>query len=271
MQFSEGLSMRTTLVGLSILAAAAAAAPALADDAPAAAPAAASSPFTINGSATLISDYRFRGVSQTNRRFAVQGGFTVSHSSGLYVGTWGSSIDEYVANGSDQEIDLFAGYKTTVSGTTIDGGLLYYYYPGSGGAKTDFFEPYLNASHTFGPISTKVGLNYAWKQRAQSCAYDPRCGGKAKEDSLYTYGELSGAIPGVPLTLTGHLGESWGRSYLTNGLKNYTDWSLTAAYSWKALTFSVAYVDTDFKKGEFVVNGRDEVKGGVVASIGVSF
>jgi len=262
--------MRTTLVGLSILAAFTVAAPALADDAPAA-PAPAASPWTLTANAALVSDYRFRGVSQTDKRFAVQGGFGVSHSSGFYVSVWGSSIDEYVANGSDQEIDLVAGYKTTVSGTTIDSGVLYYYYPGSHGANTDFFEPYLNASHTFGPVGTKIGLNYAPKQKAQSCAYDPRCGGKSKEDSLYTYGELSGAIPGVPLSFTGHLGESWGRSYLTNGLKNYTDWSLTAAYSYKQLTFSLAYVDTDFKKGEFVVNGRDEVKGGVVASVGVSF
>ena len=262
--------MRITLFGLSILSASAVAAPALAGDTPADSAAAASS-WTINGSATLISDYRFRGISETNRRFALQGGLTVSHASGVYVGIWGSSIHDYVANGSDQEIDFFGGYKTTVSGTTLDGGLLYYYYPGSGGTKTDFFEPYLNASHIFGPIGAKIGLNYAWKQKAQSCAYDPRCGGKGKEDSLYTYGELSGAIPGVPLTLTGHLGETWGRSSLSHGLKDYTDWSLTAAYSWKALTFSVAYVDTDFRKGEFVVNGRDEVRGGVVASIGVSF
>ena len=40
---------------------------------------------TINGSATVVSDYRFRGISQTNRHFAVQGGLTVSHESGLYV------------------------------------------------------------------------------------------------------------------------------------------------------------------------------------------
>jgi len=255
--------MRTTLIGLSILAAMSVAAPALADDAPAA-PA---SPWTINGTASVVSDYRFRGVSQTDKRFAVQGSFTLSHASGFYLSVWGSSIDDYVAAGGDQEIDLIGGYKTTLSGTTIDSGFLYYYYPGSGGANTDFFEPYLNASHTFGP----VGLNYAWSQKGQSCSYDPRCGGKAKEDSLYTYGELSGAIPGVPLTFTGHLGESWGRSYLTNGLKNYTDWSLTAAYTWKALSFSVAYVDTDFKKGEFVVNGRNEVSGGVVATVGVAF
>jgi len=256
--------MRKSILGLSAVALAALSVPAFAQDE-------ATPALTVTGNAAVVTDYRFRGISQTDKRFALQGGITVTHESGFYVSTWGSSIDDYVANGSDQELDLIAGYSKTVGGATFDAGVLYYYYPGSNGANTDFFEPYLNASHTFGPVGAKVGLNYAWKQKAQSCAYDPRCGGKAKEDSLYTYGELSGAIPGVPLTFTGHLGESWGRSYLTNGLKNYTDWSLTAAYTWKALTFSVAYVDTDFKKGEFVVNGRDEVKGGVVAAIAVAF
>jgi len=49
-------------------------------------------PITITGSATVVSDYRFRGFSQSNEEAAIQGGFTVTHESGLYVGTWGSSI-----------------------------------------------------------------------------------------------------------------------------------------------------------------------------------
>ena len=61
---------------------------------------------TINGSATLTSDYRYRGISQTDKDFAVQGGLTVSHTSGAYVGIWGSSVDDYIAGGSDQEIDV---------------------------------------------------------------------------------------------------------------------------------------------------------------------
>jgi uncharacterized protein (TIGR02001 family) len=260
--------MRTTLVGLSLLAAMSAAAPALAEDAPAPA-----SPFTVTGGAAVVSDYRFRGVSQTNTHFALQGTIGVSHESGFYIGTWGSSIDDYISAGSDQEIDLYGGYKKTFDGTTIDGGLLYYFYPGNAtGTTTDFLEPYLNVSHTFGPVSAKVGLNYAFKQHALSCSYDVRCAGNGREDNLYTYAELSGAIPGTGVTLTGHLGESWGRSYLTNGLKDYTDWSLTAAYTWKALTFSVAYVDTDLKKGELVSpTGKNIGKAGVVGSIAVAF
>ncbi|WP_223797179.1 TorF family putative porin [Sphingomonas nostoxanthinifaciens] len=248
------------------------AAPAFAQDAAPAGPAAPPSAFTVTGGATLISDYRFRGLSQTNTHAAIQGTIGVSHSSGLYIGTWGSSIDDYIAAGSDQEIDLYGGYKKTVAGWAFDGGMLYYFYSGNAkGTTTDFFEPYLNASHTFGPVGVKVGLNYSWKQHALRCDYDPRCPG-ARQDNLYTYGELSGAIPHTGVTITGHIGETWGRSYLTNGLKDYTDWSLTAAYTWKSLTFSVAYVDTDVKQGEIVSpSGRNIGKAGVVGGVGIAF
>lgn len=229
--------------------------------------------FTVTGGATLTSDYRFRGVSQTDRTGAIQGTLGVSHASGLYVGTWGSSIHDYVSAGSNQEIDLYGGYKHAWAGWAVDVGLLYYYYPGHAkGATTDFFEPYANASRSFGPVGVKLGLNYAWKQHALGCSYDPRCGAAARQDNLYTYGELSAAIPKTPVTLTGHVGESWGRSYLTNGLENYTDWSVAATCSWKQLTFGIAYVDTDFRKGEIVSpRGRQLGKSAVLASVGVAF
>jgi uncharacterized protein (TIGR02001 family) len=235
------------------------AAPALADDAP--------PPVSVTGGATLTSDYRFRGLSQTDKRFAIQGTLGVTTSLGFYVGTWGSSIDDYVANGGDQEIDLYAGYKTTIQGTTIDSGLLYYYYPGSGGINSDFFEPYINASHTFGPIGAKIGGNFAWKQHGLSDGTADRRGG------AYVYGELSAAVPNTGLTVTGHFGRSFVHNYITFGTK-YNDWSVTAAYTWKALTFSAAYVDTNKDLASYPLGGgqnRDISKGGFVGGVAVSF
>ncbi len=259
--------MRALHFGLTALLVAGTAAPAPAQDAAAPAPA-----VTVTGGATVVSDYRFRGISQTDKRFAVQGTINVNHASGFYVGVWGSSIDDYVAAGSDQEIDIYGGYKKTFDGTTADIGVLYYYYPGSGGANTDFFEPYASVAHGFGPATAKVGLAYAPKTKAQSCAYDPRCAGKAKEDNIYVYGELGGAIPDTGFSISSHLGYNHGRSYLTNGLKDYLDWNLGVSYAYKNLSFGVTYVDTDFKKGEFITpSGRNAVKGGVVFSIGATF
>ena len=120
---------------------------------------------TVSGGATLVSDYRFRGISQTDKRSAVQGTFTVVHESGLYGTVWGSSIDDYVYNGSDQEIDFVVGYRKAFGGTTIDGGILYYYYPGSRDIDSDFFEPFVSAAHAFGPVTAKASVAYAPEQR----------------------------------------------------------------------------------------------------------
>lgn len=253
--------MRSTIFGLSALAIAAVSAPAFAQDE-------AAGPVTLTGSATVVSDYRFRGISQSYKRFAVQGGLTATHSSGLYVSVWGSSIDDYIAAGSDTELDLIAGYSTTVGGVTIDGGVLYYYYPNSGGANTDFFEPYLSVKGTVGPATIKVGAAYAPKQAAIGLTTSVGEGTIfEKKDNLYVYTDLSAAIPNTPLSLTAHLGHSFGPSYLTIG-KEYTDWSVGAAYTWKNLTFGVSYVDTD--KSAFV-GPRNISKAGVVGSIGVAF
>lgn len=220
---------------------------------------------TISGGATLVSDYRFRGISQTDKDFAVQGTFTVSHKSGFYATVWGSSIDDYVAAGSDQEIDLVAGFKKSFGGTTVDVGVLYYYYPGAEkivpGYSSDFFEPYLGISHTLGPVTGKVSAAYAPKQSALSI-------GAGKEDSLYLALDLSGGIPNTPLSLSAHLGHSYGPSYLTIG-KGYTDWNIGATYTWKNLVLGVSYVDTN--KALISPSGKNVSKGGIVGTIGVTF
>jgi uncharacterized protein (TIGR02001 family) len=217
--------------------------------------------FSVSGGATVVSDYRFRGISQTDKRFAVQGTIGLSHESGLYATVWGSSIDDYVAAGSDQEIDFIVGYKKTFGGTTIDGGVLYYYYPGSSGADSDFVEPYISIAHSFGPVTAKATANYAPSQSALTI-------GAGDEDNLYLAGDLSAAIPETPLTVSAHLGHSFGPSYLTIG-DEYTDWSLGVSYAIKNLSLGLSYVDTD---GTFITpSGRNASKAGVVASVGVSF
>ena len=218
--------------------------------------------FAVNGGATLVSDYRFRGISQTNKRFAVQGTFTLSHSSGFYATWWGSSIDDYVAAGSDAENDLIIGYKKTFKSTTIDGGILYYFYPGGCcGIPTDFAEPYLKVTQAFGPVSATGTIAYAPKQSALSV-------GNGKEDNLYLAGDLAYSIPKTPVGLTAHFGHSFGPSYLTIG-DAYSDWSLGATVTVKNLVVGLQYVDAS--KNIDSPSGRNIAGAGVVASLGVSF
>jgi len=217
--------------------------------------------FSVNGGATFVTDYRFRGVSQTNVRPAVQGTLTLSHKSGFYATWWGSSIDDYIANGSDAENDLIVGYRHSFGSTTIDGGVLYYYYPGHGAAHTDFFEPYVSVAHAFGPLTAKVTANYAPKQAALSV-------GSGDEDNLYVAGDLAVALPKTPISLTGHLGHTWGPSYLSIG-DEYTDWNVGASVARGPLTLGLVYVDTSKDSSSPI--GRNISGSGVVGSIGVSF
>jgi uncharacterized protein (TIGR02001 family) len=250
--------MQRITLGLAALGTGLIAAPAIAQTAP-------PSEFTVTGGATLVTDYRFRGLSQTNKDVAVQATATVQHKSGFYVSLWGSSIDDYVANGSDAELDLIGGYRKTISGTTFDGGLLYYVYPGNNGATTNFAEPYLSVAHTYGPFSAKIGGNVAWKQRALGLNGDRRGG-------AYGYAELAAAVPKTGLTVTGHLGHSFARNYITFG-ERYTDWSIAGAYTIKQITLGLAYVDTNKNLSSYAgaPNDKNISKGGIVASLGFAF
>ena len=58
--------------------------------------AAPASAWTVAGNAGLFSDYTFRGISQTARKPAFQGGIDVAHASGFYVGNWNSNISSPV-------------------------------------------------------------------------------------------------------------------------------------------------------------------------------
>jgi len=250
----------------------------LATTAPAFAQEAAPAPsITLNGTATVISDYKFRGISQTDGNFAVQGGLTISHASGFYVSAWGSSVDDYVTvhGSAHQELDLIAGYKHSFkNGVTVDVGALYYVYPGTRPGFTgdksasDFIEPYASVSYAIGPVTAKGTVNYAPKQKA--LAIDQGQSGTLKdEDNVYLAGDLSAAIPKTPISLTAHLGHTFGPSWLSGPTSEYTDWALGAAYTWKNLTVGVSYVDTDTK---FITpTGKDAAKGGILGSIGVSF
>lgn len=263
MNFKRGLHMRTSFIGLSALALAAAT-PALAADA---------APFTISGSAALTTDYRFRGISQSDKRIAAQASATVTHSSGVYASFWASSIDETtVYPGASTELDLIAGYSKTISGVTLDGGVLYYVYANTiSGFPSDFFEPYASVKSTFGPLTAKLGVAYAPKQHAVARPSTYGTGGR--DDNLYVYTDLSAAIPKTPITLSGHLGYSKGPSFLTLGVPHYYDWNIGASYTYKIATFAVSYVDTSANSGQFVggVNGRDQGKAGVVGSVTFAF
>jgi len=246
-------SVRSLMAATVLAGAALAATPALAQEG--------ESEFTVSGNVALTSDYRFRGVSLSNGDMAIQGGIDLTHSTGLYFGTWASSIEDSPTYG-EMELDLYIGWSGDItSGLTLDTGLLYYAYPSkdSGGGASDYFEPYISLSTQLGPVAATVGAAYAWKQKSLG-----------KDDNLYTYTDLEAGIPDTPITLNGHLGYTKGAlapRLLAGGTKDTGfDWSIGASITaLGGLNFGVSYIGTS---GPNVKNFTDNT---VVATLSYSF
>ena len=139
----------------------------------------AGSPIAAN--VTIVNDYRYRGISQSNFKPAIQGGFDYAHDSGFYVGNWNSSIswisDSYGTSGASVgkgqagksisapiEMDFYAGFKKEFigEGFASDFGILQYYYPTSGtpwnqitpnAANPNSTELYVAQNFAFGPVT----------------------------------------------------------------------------------------------------------------------
>lgn len=197
---------------------------------------------TLSGSAALVSDYRFRGVSQSGGDPAVQGGLTVTHESGVYASVWSSSISfDKLGTGAvygSQEVDLSGGWSREIaSGVTADLGLTYYAYPGGHVGKAEFFEGYGSLATTYGPARLKVGANYAWPQDALAGTHN-----------LYLFTSADASIPATPVTLSARIGYQDGPLaaawVASNGARRHGwDWSLGASATVLGrLTLGASYV-----------------------------
>lgn len=223
-------------------------------------------PVTVTGSVGVVSDYRFRGVSQSDKNLAIQGGITIAHESGFYIAAWGSNLAGWgTFGGANMELDLVAGVKVPVGGGTLDVGATWYMYP-SGFDDTDFIEPYVKLSGTAGPVNLTAGVAYAPKQEALGpwsstgaiAVTVPYDNPGAKDDNLYVWGDISTGVPNTGLTLKGHIGYSNGNKGLgpfatsVAPTGEYFDWLVGADYTIPGLplTLGIAYVDTDISNAD---------------------
>ena len=118
----------------------------------------------------VFSEYRYRGIAQTAKKPAVQGGFDYADKSGAYVGVWASNIN-WIKDSDPKgnakgpvEIDVYGGYKGNLSDSVAyDVGGLQYYYAGNtlntvpGAVNANTFELYLALST--GPFAAKLWCN----------------------------------------------------------------------------------------------------------------
>jgi uncharacterized protein (TIGR02001 family) len=122
--------------------------------------------YTLSYNVGVVTDYRYRGISQSAKNPALQGGVDFAHKNGFYLGAWGSTItwikdstaSPNFTKGSI-EIDLYGGYKGELGGGfTYDVGLLQYWYAGNtyknlSGSNADTLEVY--GAVSYGPATLK--------------------------------------------------------------------------------------------------------------------
>lgn len=214
--------MKKTLIAAAV--AAVVTVPAYAEDTPP------PSPLTFN--VGVVSDYLFRGVSQTHGDAAVSAGVDYAFSNGFYVGAWTSSISwvkDWLGKGS-MELDLYGGYRGAINADWgYDVGVIRYDYPGHDDAIAGILA---------NPNTTEVyaAVTWKWLTAKYSYAVSPYFigwyGGSAfdKKTRGSNYLELNATYDlGNGWGITGHVGHQKVENSVTVGtLKDasYSDWKV---------------------------------------------
>ena len=249
----------------------------------AAEPAAAATPGPFTANLTLTNDYRYRGISQSNFRPAIQGGFDYAHSSGFYIGNWNSSIswisDSASAAGNSAsapiEMDFYGGYKYEWSkGFTADVGILQYYYPTTNlsafAVNPNTTEIYAAQNFTFNAVTGY--LKFSW---AASTLF----GTANSAGSNYTDLTVNYDTGFWGLALNAHVGYQYVAGKTVAGdmsnssLFSYTDWKLGVTKDFgSGFSGSMAYVGTNAKDGSYVNPQLQNLgKGGFLISLTKTF
>ena len=220
----------------------------------------------VSGNLGLTSDYRFRGISQSQNAPAVQGGIDYAHSSGFYVGNWNSSVSSNMyTNGSGVESDLYAGYKKDIyKGITIDVGTYNYFYPRATAAGTgsnfDTYEGFAGVG--YGPVSVKysrtLGNGYFGTANAQG--------------TTYTQADVNYPIPGSKISLLAHAGKT---NVANQSTGDYTDYNFGLGYNLSGFDLAAKYytntgLSTAAKTAD-TINGQKLYRNAAVFSVSKAF
>jgi len=233
---------------------------------------------TTTANANITTDYKFRGISQTNAGPAFQGGFDAAFSNGFYVGNWNSNVNfpgnaPGTSSGSaGLEMDFYAGYAGSfANGIGYDVGALYYYYEGvaiaAGAPELDTLEAY--GKLTYGPVYAK--LSYALSEDY----FGLTAGNGSIDLSGSTYLDLGYSLPlSDKLSLTAHYGlTTYDKDLNVGGVNydSYADYSVGATYAISPkYSVTAAYIAVD-DDGEKVFNNEQLTDGSVVLTFSAKF
>lgn len=181
-------------------------------------------PVSIDFTLAAYSDYRFRGLTLSDKDFSVQPTLTATLKSGVYFSIFASNIAENT--GDDVEIDLIAGFSKEIGKVTAGINATYYVYPGISS---------INYVEFIGTLGTAVGPG----EVGLTLGYSPKQDNIGDVDNVYV--ALNGSVPikGTPLSLTGSVGYEDGAFG-----DNKKDWSLGVSADVAGFTIGASYIDT---------------------------
>jgi uncharacterized protein (TIGR02001 family) len=213
------------------------------------------SPHTITGNMAIVSDYRFRGITQTFEKPAIQGGIDYSHSSGIYLGNWNSNVSEGAGfPEANLEMDFYGGWKYASGDWGLDVGAIYYYYPGSDfnlartGALTN---PKTGNAHTGEVSNTEVYIGGSWKFISLKYYYAVSDYFSSPDTDGTNYLDLSASYDlGNGWGINGHVGRLSVDNYHAGtdiSDADYTDYKLGVTKALGSWTVAASYIGTNAK------------------------
>ncbi len=221
--------------------------------------------YTLSFNAGVVSDYRYRGLSQSRLKPAAQGGLDFAHKSGFYLGAWGSTIkwiEDSGATDGKVELDLYGGYKGELAkGLAYDVGVLRYEYVGN---KLGNVSNYANANTTEVYGALTAGVFTAKYSRSLTNLF----GNINSKGSQYL--DLSAAFDlGDGWSLTPHVGRQLVKNSPTY---HYTDYSMTLGKDLgKGLSASLMVVDTNAQVTPYTWGPKYVGKSGAVVGVKYTF
>jgi uncharacterized protein (TIGR02001 family) len=200
----------------------------------------------ISANVNLINDYKFRGISQTDRNRAIQGGFDYNHESGAYAGVWASTI-EFADN---IEMNYYAGFAGSLTNTVgYDVGVLVFEYPG------------LSALDT---VEVYGALDYAGFTGKVS--YTDSYFGTRGHAYYWELGHSSELAQNLTLDL--HVGLTDAQKDLFGNKNDYLDYGVTLGTAVFGLDFSLGWIATNLSRGNC---GSNACGSRAIVSVGKSF
>lgn len=184
----------------------------------------------------LVTDYRYRGISLSGGKPAVQALILLEDESGAYASIWSSTIEESEFD-ADIELDLTGGYAVAITDhISLDLSGTYYLYPSK--PRSNYAEATALIERSRGPAILSAGISFVPKQRGTADDHG------SKRHNSYLFVAASYALPKIPLTLSAQFGSERG-AFDESDHGGKWDWCLGTSVRLDRLRMGLAYSGTD--------------------------